>query len=194
MKTVKTLGFVPYVALLARVSAKVQPYEPTAYKRELQRERFRTQIGLTDEEINQLSIQEALAYKDAIDTSMGSSTSEPKLISPKAANGVTEPIVVQLGSPVAMNATTFITELEFFAQTYAQLEDALVADTTNDRTVALLKIAKPLAKAKSSDPTIPDRIIELQTLPTTALDGISLADGMFILEHVTPRFFDTPDN
>lgn len=96
-------------------------------------------------------------------------------------DGIGTPIVYRLGTPLEMKdskgGVTTIRDLEFLAKTYGELEDALACDNEMTRAVELLKtIAKPL-----DAPT-------LMRLPGWAIDRITNADGIGIMQKVCPAF------
>jgi len=96
-------------------------------------------------------------------------------------DGAIKPIQYKLGTPLTMNASgkepVVVEELEFHAVTYGELEDVLAADNNVDKTRFLLRtVAKPVTTAK------------LTTLPHAMLTQLTVADGVEIMNHVTPNF------
>lgn len=95
-------------------------------------------------------------------------------------DGTTTPIVYRLGTPISMKqgkSTVKITELEFMASTYGELEDVMATQTEMEKAAALLQnIAVPLGGGS------------LQRLPGWALDRITVADGVTVLDKVCPAF------
>ena len=95
-------------------------------------------------------------------------------------DGITAPVLYQLGAPVEMKNSkgdvVQITELEFQAATYGEVEDVLAAGNEIDKAIALLSgVAAPVQG-------------NLTRLPGWALDRITTADGLAIMRKVLPRF------
>jgi hypothetical protein len=94
-------------------------------------------------------------------------------------DGSTTPIIYKLGTPIEMKSgteTITISELEFMASTYGELEDILAADTDSEKAKLLLStIAVPVGT-------------KLNRLPGFVLDRITTADGIGIMNNVTPLF------
>ena len=92
----------------------------------------------------------------------------------------TSPVIYKLGTPFAMkNGDTEISvsELEFSAKTYADVEDVLVADSSLSKTVMLVtKLAKPI------------EVPSLMQLPGWMVDRLTIADGFTIMKEVLPLF------
>jgi hypothetical protein len=96
-------------------------------------------------------------------------------------DGIDSAVLYQLGTPIPTGqGKPPITELEFLASNYGQLEDIMAATGTIAQTAALIAgIAKPLPGT-------------LTQLPSWALNLISVADGVSISQLVTPRFMGSP--
>jgi hypothetical protein len=97
-------------------------------------------------------------------------------------DGIDRPIVYRFGTPLKIGSAEGdldgIAELEFSAKTGADIEDVLAEPFDAARAVALIEhCAKPLTKD-----------LGLLVLPSWALDQITLADGVAILEKVLPSF------
>lgn len=104
---------------------------------------------------------------------------ECEIISPDDADGVSAPILVKLGSPLNMGSES-ITELEFHAKTYGDIEAVFAEDNAAEQTILFIEnMAKPI----TSD-------LKLQALPSWAVEQISPADGIFISRFVLPRFLE----
>jgi len=97
-------------------------------------------------------------------------------------DGVSAPILYRLGTPIKMQQNgdeIAITELEFQASTFGQIEDVLAETNPLSQTVSMLSsIAKPVGMET------------LQALPSWALDKVTMADGFTISEKVLPRFLE----
>lgn len=92
-------------------------------------------------------------------------------------DGLTSPILVKLGSPIATGGQT-ISELEFSAKTYGDIEHVLAGSNDMEKTVALIKhVSKPVG-------------LSLQALPSWGIDGIDIRDGFFIQNEILPRFLE----
>lgn len=98
-------------------------------------------------------------------------------------DGVSTPILYELGTPIQVaQGKPPITEIEFLASTYGELEDVLAAGDTVHQTAMLIKtVAKPVHGT-------------LQALPTWASDRITVADGVILANHVLPRFLSEGEN
>lgn len=95
-------------------------------------------------------------------------------------DGCTKPILYKLGDPISTklnNKKVQITELEFFATTFGQVEEILAADSEMDRASALI-----------TQLAVPIEIEGLMQLPSWALDQLSTADGVTIMRQVLPAF------
>lgn len=104
---------------------------------------------------------------------------ECEIISPDDADGVSAPILVKLGSPLVMGSES-ITELEFHAKTYGDIEAVLAEDNPSEMTIIFIE---SLAKPITSD-------LKLQALPSWAVEQITPNDGIFISRFVLPRFLE----
>lgn len=95
-------------------------------------------------------------------------------------DGATSPVIYKLGTPIEMKQgaeTVSITELEFMASTYGELEDVLAADTDADKALILIR-----------DIAVPLGVKGLQRVPGWALDRITAADGIGVMNTVSPLF------
>lgn len=95
-------------------------------------------------------------------------------------DGVSAAVHIKLGTPIKATSgkdAKDIAELEFRAKTLGEMEDVIVADGRAEQVLALMKMAKPVGAT-------------LLALPSWAVDQISLADGLFILNEVLPCFLD----
>lgn len=98
-----------------------------------------------------------------------------------AGNGIDKAIVYELGKPIPMGKDKEpITELEFYAKTYGEIEDVLAApDSIQQAALLISTIAKPLGTT-------------LLQLPSWAVSQISMADGLLISREVLPHFLGSP--
>jgi hypothetical protein len=94
-------------------------------------------------------------------------------------DGISTSIVYELGRPIPVKDKDPITELEFLAKTYGEIEDVMAASDTVAQTALLIStIGKPPGMLQ---------------LPSWALQYISVADGVEIAKVVTSRFLGSPD-
>lgn len=95
-------------------------------------------------------------------------------------DGVTKPVLYKLGTPITMKKsgeTITIAEIEFKAGNYAEMEDVLACDHNIEKAMALLStVATPVG------------VDNLPRLPMWAVDRITLADGLTIMDTVANRF------
>lgn len=95
-------------------------------------------------------------------------------------DGISSPILYKLGNPISakMNGKDVsITELEFSASVYGDIEDVLATDGDIPQTLELIrKVGKPIGLGS------------ITSLPAWAIDRLSVADGVTIMRQVLPRF------
>lgn len=96
----------------------------------------------------------------------------------KEGNGIDTSIVYELGTPIPVTGKDPITELEFLAKTYGDIEDVMSATDSITQTAALIAaIAKPPGMLQ---------------LPSWAVGAITVGDGVTIARLVTPLFLGLP--
>lgn len=99
------------------------------------------------------------------------------------ADGISAPIHYKLGTPIEMTSSgkkVQIAELEFQAKVYGDIEDVLAADGDVPQALALIqRVATPVGGDMS-----------LRSLPTWALERMTVADGVTIMRSVLPRFLE----
>lgn len=96
----------------------------------------------------------------------------------EAADGIGAPIHYRLGAPIKGANGKSIAELEFLCKTFGDLEDVLAGDQPMFQTVDLISgVARPVDGS-------------MLALPSWAIDQITLADGMFIMNKILPRFLE----
>lgn len=135
-------------------------------------------ISMTDALLNKMPIHYAMRLKDAVNESMlsGDPLNAPKLLG--EGDGIATAIHLKLGIPIKFQGDKPpITELEFRADVFEDLEDAILADNRVQQVLALMKIAKPV-----------DGPGGLTALPSWAIDQLSFEDGMFIASQILPNF------
>ena len=135
-----------------------------------------TVVPMSVIDILKLPIRATLAISSKLDNSEG----EPgKVI--RDGDGIDKAITYQLGTPIPTGqGKEPITELEFLASTYGDIEDVLAADSSLHQTAKLIStVAKPLGTS-------------LTLLPTWAINLITISDGMIINREILPRFLSLP--
>lgn len=94
-------------------------------------------------------------------------------------DGISSPMLFQLGTPIKVktgDGNDEIKELEFSAKTYGDIEAVIAAENSIEQAIELINTcAKPVNSS-------------LQTLPSWAIDGMTMGDGMAITNKVLPRF------
>jgi hypothetical protein len=125
-------------------------------------------------QLNKLPASVAKAIIDSLDLGSG-----PMGTVTTKGDGSTTPIIYKLGTPIEMKSgteTITISELEFMASTYGELEDVLAADTDSEKAKLLLStIAIPVGT-------------KLNRLPGFVLDRITTSDGIGVMNNVTTLF------
>lgn len=95
-----------------------------------------------------------------------------------AGDGISTPIHYKLGTPIKGANGKTISEIEFLAKQFSDVEDVLAADNALYQTVDLFeKVAKPVDGS-------------MLALPSWAIDHITLADGTFVMNTILPRFLE----
>jgi hypothetical protein len=96
----------------------------------------------------------------------------------KEGDGINTSIVYELADPIPVTGKDPITELEFLAKTYGDVEDVLAATDSITQTALLIAtIAKPPGMLQ---------------LPSWAVNAISVGDGVTIAKLITPLFLGLP--
>lgn len=131
-------------------------------------------VKMGDLDLINLPIRVARAIQSSMNLDQGTMG---KVLSDKDADGISSPILYQLGDPINLNGGDPITELEFLAKTYGDLETVLCEDQPIQQVVELIaNVAKPTNG--------------LMALPSWAVDNVSIADGIKIANDVLPRFLE----
>lgn len=128
------------------------------------------------ENISSLPIGVAKRVLDTLDEGSGTQGS---VIS--KGDGIGKPILYKLGSPLEMSDKDgnpeYVNEIEFMAESFGEVEEALACENEVQKAMALLRtIAKPV------------EIEGWSLLPGALIDQITLADGVGIMKHVCPSF------
>jgi hypothetical protein len=94
-------------------------------------------------------------------------------------DGISKSIIYELGKPIPVQGKDPITELEFMAKTYGEIEDVMSAPDSIQQTALLIAtVGRPPGMLQ---------------LPSWALSHITVADGITIAKLVTPHFLGSPD-
>lgn len=136
------------------------------------------ELQLNEQAIVQMPIPYAKRIIDRMDKDQGDAG---KIIG--NGDGVSSSLLYELGTPIIMknNADEItIKELEFSANTFGDVEEIMAEPMFADQALAMIRLlAKPVGLE-----------INLQSLPSWALDQITMADGHTIMETVRPRFLE----
>jgi len=93
-------------------------------------------------------------------------------------DGISTSIVYELGTPIPVTGKEPITELEFLAKTYGDVEDVMSANDSITQTAMLIAtVARPPGMLQ---------------LPSWAVNAITVGDGVTIAKLVTPHFLGLP--
>lgn len=181
--SVAPLNFVTFAALWQTAHGKIS--KTSKFEILLQRERMKHQAVFTaagkrvipdDAQLLTLPIAIAREVIDNFDVGEGALG---KVLTPDA-NGISSPILYQLGTPIAVDGgkdKKAITEIEFKASTYGDVEDVLAADNQIAQTVELIrKVGRPV------------EFSSLTSLPSWAIDRITMGDGIMIARNILPNF------
>lgn len=95
----------------------------------------------------------------------------------KKGDGITDPILFQLGTPLTTSGAS-ITELEFSAKTFGDVEDIVSLDGDLNQTLAMIEtIGCPIGGD-----------VTLLRLPSWALEAMRAPDGLALMQEVLPNF------
>lgn len=126
--------------------------------------------AITDEQITMLPVKVGKAIMAKLDdgaVDQGRGT----VLTPEA-NGIDQPILFELANPIKLKSrsgVTEITELEFHARTFGDLEDVLAeASQMQQAVVALRKLAAPVGV---SSPILSEAMLQ----QISVLDGLTIA-------------------
>lgn len=173
------VGFEAFLAAIARVKGG-EDYAKLAYR---ERAKIQTKffdqagglIAVTDEALLQMPLQYGKAFTKALD-SEGSSPG--KII--QEGDGITTPIIYELGTPIPVKGNGEIRELEFMAKTLGDIEDVVHRSSSFEQALALIQsVARPLGADA-----------QMLALPSWAVAAISVPDGVTIANAVLPSFLD----
>lgn len=132
---------------------------------------------LGDLEISQLPLTYGIQINKAIDEEGGESGI---LVNPN--DSITAPTLYKLGTPIKFQQNSDggeFSEIEFIARTFGDIEEIMAETGEPQQMLAALRtIAKPLGASDT-----------LLTMPSWAIDEITINDGFTMIEKVLPRFF-----
>jgi hypothetical protein len=133
------------------------------------------QVEMTDLDIAQLPVQYGVALSKACDEGDGKAGD---IVNPN--DSISSPALYRLGTPLRFQQNSdegMVTELEFIAKTFGDVEEIVSEQgQPQQMLVALNRICKPVGM-----PTV--------SMPTWAVEQITLADGFKMIETILPRFF-----
>jgi hypothetical protein len=177
---VNTLSFQNFADYVTEAQAMKKP---KTFEGRLRRLRLAKQVvyyinGSTtpvgQDEVTMMPIPNARMLTMHLDEDEGK---EGKVI--REGDGISKSIVYELGTPIPVQGKDPITELEFLASTYGDIEDVMSAPDSIQQTALLIAtIGKPPGMLQ---------------LPSWALNHITVADGVTIAKLVTPLFLGSPD-
>lgn len=183
---VSEIGFEAFIgATVTRVRQIAGNVSGDEYRKRVYRERIKAQaqflsaagspVAISDEALMQLPLQYAKPLYAAIEIE---EQQAGKVID--KGDGVTKPIVYELGTPIQIKGKSPITELEFMAKTLGDVEGVMHQQSEFEQALELIKsVARPLG----SDAT-------MMVLPSWALAQISVPDGVTIAKQVLPNFLE----
>lgn len=179
---VRPINWKEFIGIANSVSAKTTREMFTAQ----QRARLLKQVKSFDSGANELTFTavELAALPPGIGKKLVKASSdvldtEGEAVIVNDGDGITTPIVVKLGQPLKMGEES-ITELEFFAKTFGDIETVLAHEERGTQSVILIEtVAKPITSS-----------LKLQALPSWASDSVTVNDGSFIAQKVLPRFLE----
>lgn len=175
---------VKYVGFCAIV-AKAKATEGDNFERLLLRARLLDQVvahssgkktfPLDDEFLLRLPAAYANNLRNALS---GEDSPVGKILS--KGDSFTTPIVYKLGTPIITQTSETITELEFIAKTYGDIEDVIVETSPLQQSIILLE--------RCATPVATENITSLMSMPSWAVDQITMEDGLNIVNDVLPVF------
>lgn len=176
--TVRPLSFIEFSQLWASVGTGAKVEVRLQRARMLQQTIFKAgdeELNANEVTISSLPIAVGKSILAALDIGQGKMG---EII--QDGDGVTEPILMKLGTPIEMDKsgkTITISELEFQATMFCQIEDALAAGNDVDKALSLLEsIATPVG------------VDNMTNLPHWVIGKITTADGVLIMQKVLPAF------
>lgn len=184
---VSELNFIAFHKVYMETSS-IAPNGGKAWAMQNRRLRIKKQVRAVDDGGNEhllddMSItQMPVVYTNRINNALNETGGKPGEVV-NTGDGISSPILYRLGTPIKGQIggeVSEITELEFMATVYGDIEEVLAETDQIGQTAALIRsVAKPLGMNDM-----------LQRLPEWGLDRITLADGFKISEEILPRFLE----
>lgn len=179
---VRPLSFVGFVDCVTATSNMTQP---KSFEARLRRLRLLKQVQffsggspimVSQEDVLQIPIPAARQLLLKLDEDEAPAG---KIIRP--GNGVDQAVGFELGTPIPVGQNKPpIKELEFLARTYGDVEDIMAATDAATQTKLLIEtIAKPIGTS-------------LSTLPSWAVNHITISDGFIVMREILPHFLGSP--
>ncbi len=182
--SLRTLSFGAFIELARRAQAKAGP--KVALESMVQRERMAAQVvfhtadgqdvTMTPDQLVALPASVALQIMPKYNVVSDSATMGEVI---GDGDGMTTPILYKLGTSIKAKLkgeNIEIAEIEFIAKTYGDIEDVLSGQNELYQTMELItKLAKPVVGS-------------LMSLPSWAINQITIADGVAIQQKVLPAF------
>ena len=179
--TLKPVSFQAFSDIVTEANGMT---EPKAFETRLRRLRLSKQLNyhvngsivpVSPIEVLQIPLKDVHKLIDVVETQEG-----VKGKVTRDGDGIAQAITYELGTPIPQaGGKPPITELEFHAVTYGDVEDVLSAPSQILQTVELInKVAKPLGTS-------------LTVLPSWGVNAITVADGLGIMNEILPRFLGT---
>jgi len=181
--TVEPLSFTGFAICVNKANEEVGPNENlTKY---LQRERILRQVkahkkdGTVVPMTAEHLLNMPLAYGKVFTSQLLKDTSPVGEIL-ESGDGISAPLLYRLGTPIKTGTDDKeITELEFQAKTFGDIEDILAAENHVEKTLKMIELlGRPVGD------------FDLLTLPSWALDQITIVDGSNLMNRVLPSFFE----
>lgn len=188
---IEPINYFQYAACVARARiAQARDGVEDQWKKYISRERMKVQLRAFNSSNQVVDVDDnailQLPRKYAASVLIGcySHSAKPGKVLVKG-DGATSPVLYQLGTPIMVKrkdgSDQPITELEFSARTYGDIEDVLSETTIAGQTCALISsCAKPVGSE-----------IMLQLLPSWAAEQITVPDGEKIADEVLKSFLLT---
>lgn len=185
--SVSPLTFVSLVETNTKVSAEARGKTTLDFQVVLQRRRIQFQTAFmagvervvpTDANIAAMPLPVARSIINALDIGEGVAG---KIV--HSGDAVGSPVLYKLGTPITMlinKQEQKITELEFKAASYGEMERVLAAGSAGDELGQALEFIRTIAS--------PVELESAKILPSWAVDRITVADGVTIMREVLPSF------
>lgn len=180
---IANIGFGRFVAIARQVLPTVKPGQK--FNVLMQRHRLMEQVTLVTAGGKRMKLTEdqvlalpPMVGRDLVEDLFFIDDGVGELLSGSSADGVSVPFHYKLGTPIKGQGGKDITEIEFIAKSFGDLEE-LTAETfeLGQAYDLITKMGKPLGEG-----------VTLLAMPSWAVDQVSLMDGLFIMNQVLPRF------